>query len=180
MIVCNGASKTGTHLLLKAVYLFGSVGFTATHAHKKYGSKIYGKHIHIKRNPRNVLISWLRFTGQDLTDKNLLRNMPHVINEMNEYLGWLNDKDTLNVSFENLLTDEKEIKRISDFIEVPLSADHFRKLWGDTPTFTNSLSNWRESFSDKIKKEWGLMGGHELERLLGYAPDSESIKVRKV
>lgn len=181
MISCNGSSKTGTHALLKTVYLFGGMGFTATHNHIPFDTEqVLGKHIHIRRNPRNVLISWIRFTKQKLREDVIIKNMPYIIDEMKGYLGWLTDDKVLNVSFEDLLTDENELNRISDFIGLPLTDNHFKKLWGNTPTFTNNLSDWQWYWqSELVQKAWVANDGHILETLMGYSPNDKP-KVRGV
>lgn len=179
MIVCNGSPKTGTHLLLKAVYLFGGVGFSASHAHKSFGCRILGKHLHIKRNPRNVLLSWVRFSGNELKTHNIISEIDHIIKEMTTYKGWLDDGETLNVSFELLLSDKKELERVSGFLGLPLVDDHFSLLWGGTRTFTNNLIKWKDHWNDEINEVWVKAGGLELEKDFGYnhLTDKEVIRI---
>jgi len=180
MIVCNGAPKTGTHLLLKTVYLFGGLGYTAKHEHKPFVESFNCKHIHIRRNPRNVLISYIRhFDNADLSKRNIIKHMPIVIEEMKPYIPWIKDKNTLNVTFEDLLTDEKELSRIADYLGFDLAYDHFKKIWGNTSTFTGNLSNWRDWWDEEIDKEWDKNGGRALEAMLGYKQEKNKKKGRK-
>lgn len=175
MIHCNGSPKTGTHLLVKSVRMFNCV--IASHNHNPELSPT--KHIHIRRNPRNAIISYLRMDKTELTSKNIISKMKLFIDEYSQYVHLLSDKNILNVSFEDLLTDENELKRIADFIGFPLVDNHFKMLWGNTATFTGSLSNWRDYWCRDIIKAWSELGGVELENSLGYNPDTDKIKVRK-
>ena len=175
MIHCNGSPKTGTHLLVKAVRMFGGDAMLASHNHNP---KLSSAHIHIIRNPRNALISYLRMQKIDLLRVNIIKEMTRFITEYSEYINLLNRDDVLTVTFENLLTDESELLKISKFIGLPLIDNHFRKLWGQTNTFTGELSNWREHWGNKVAKAWHELGGTLLETQLGYAPDTDKDKVR--
>lgn len=180
MITVNGSPKTGTHLLLKAVYTFEGEGYTARHTHSDSTRVVAGKHIHIKRNPRNVLISYIRYLGRaDLSKPHILKTIPIVIEEMKMYLPLLTTKAILNVSFEELLTNPAELGRIAAYIGLPCKPTQFDNLWGNTLTFTGSLSNWRDYWDDDIAAEWEARGGKILEALMGYAPDTDPIKIRK-
>tara|TARA_R110000850_G_scaffold54940_1_gene130337 strand:+ start:156 stop:689 length:534 start_codon:yes stop_codon:yes gene_type:complete len=173
MIVCNGSSKTGTHLLLKAVYLFGGGGCLAIHRHDPLLSSC----IHIKRRPKNVLISYIRnFSEDGLTTENIIKYIPIVLKEIAEYKNLLSDNSVLNVSFEKLLTDPSELKRISDFINIPLADNHFKDLWGNTSTFTGSLSNWRDHWNDEIQSKWVECGGENLSAEFGYNDNDKQLK----
>ncbi len=171
-IICNGSPKTGTHLLLKSIYLFGGLGYTAVHKHDPNLSNC----IHIKRNPRNVLISYIRhFDKSNLTTENITKHIPIIIKEMSSYINLLSDSNVLNVSFEKLLTNSNELERISKFIDLPLIDDHFKKIWGNTPTFTNKLSNWREHWNEEINNKWIELGGVELENTFGYSDKDKQL-----
>lgn len=175
MIICNGSPKTGTHLLVKAARLFGGNAMLSSHNHDP---KLTVPHIHIIRNPRNALISYLRMNKSELTRSNIITEMPSFIAEYSEYIGLLNLNDVLTVTFEDLLTDESELLRISKFIGLPLIEGHFRKLWGQTATFTGDLSNWRNHWHTKAARKWVEYGGDTLEAALGYSPDTDSPKIR--
>ena len=176
MITANGSPKTGTHLLLKALYLFGGEGILSSHQHKPYRSVIDGKHIHITRHPKNTLISWLRFTGQELVEQVIIDNMQDIINEMTGYVGWLSDESVCNVTFEELLTNEQELVKISNHINIPLAYNHFKRLWGGTNTSTGSPSNWKTYWNDELQYEWINQGGLTLEKTLGYENYIEKVR----
>ena len=160
--------------------LFGGEGLTARHRHLDSTHKVEGAHLHIKRNPRNALISHIRHLGGgDLSAKGIIQAMPALIAEMKLYLPWTTDLSVLNVSFESLLTDPAEVQRISTYLSMPCKDNHFLKLWGNTPTFTGKLSNWREYWNTDIATAWKAADGDILEQLLGYTPDTDTVKVRR-
>ena len=172
-IVCTGASKSGTHLLLKAVRLFyGNIGLPfhshVPHAHKESDKK----YINIIRNPRNTLISWVRFNRLPIDEKHLIQEIPDIIAEGAEYLGWLADDDALNVRFEELNTTPSELDKIAEFIDMPLVDKHYSKLWGGTKTFTGKLSHWPPFWTPEVAKCWTEHGGDNLERQLGYGDNT--------
>ena len=175
---CNGSPKTGTHLLQKAVKLFGGYATFATHNHNP---SLASRHIHIIRNPRDALISYLRMNNVELLRSNIIKEMPRFIEEYSEYIPLLSRSDVLTVTFENLLTDESEIGKISQFLNLPLTDDHFRKLWGETYTFTGRLSDWKSHFTHpKTTRKWKEFGGLDLEKELGYDCETDKRRVRKV
>lgn len=171
-IVCNGVMKSGTHLLLKAVTLFG-VGedeVRVRHAHDPWGSLISEeKHLQSVRNPRNILISWCRYVYHDDSEARLIDNIPRTIKAINEFAGWLNDDSVLFVRFENLLTDPEEINRLGKFIDLPPVHNHFEQLWGDTATFTGNHSNWSKVWTESLEQAWNDADGHVCETTWGYS-----------
>ena len=109
MLYCTGAPKTGTHLLLKALHLFGEDGQDAIHSHKDYNSKwsAEDKRVHIIRNPRNTLISWVRYVKLERNERTIIKSMDFMIRRMSGHVGWLNEPHCLTVRFEELLSDPK-------------------------------------------------------------------------
>ena len=168
-VVCSGAPKSGTHLLLKAVGLFGGHLDQPEHLHEPYWHKSARKrYINIKRNPRNTLISWVRYNRLPLDEESIFSQVAIVVAEGFTYIPWLSDRDTLTVEFENLNSDPQELAKIAEFIGKPLVKDHYPKLWGSTKTFTGKLSNWREHWTPALEAEWVRCHGIELEQALGY------------
>ncbi len=169
-IVCTGASKSGTHLLLKAVRLFyGNIGLPIHDHVPHYAKKPNQKYINIVRNPRNVLLSWVRFNRLPVDEKHLIQEMPTIIKEGSDYIGWLDDSDCLNISFEEMNTNPKEVAKIAQFIGKPLIDGHYSKLWGSTATFTGRLSHWPPYWTKNVADCWKHYGGENLEARLGYA-----------
>lgn len=169
MIYCNGSPKNGTHLLLNSVRLFGGVCFTAQHKHEP--NLILSKddkHIHIVRNPRNALISYMRMNNIDLSVKNISNEIPRLIEEQSSYLHYLRDTKTLNIKFENLVSSDKELNRMAKYLDMRLIDDHFDKSKKGVATWTGRLSNWVEVWEGKINSAWIVNGGLELEQKMGY------------
>lgn len=169
-IVCTGAPKSGTHLLLKAVRLFYNNIGLPFHEHVPHGNrKADAKYINIVRNPRNTLVSWLRYNRLPVDEKHLIQEMPAVIKEGAGYIGWLEDVDCLNVRFELMNTDPKEVAKIAAYIDKPLIENHYSKMWGGTKTFTGRLSHWPHYWTQAVNDRWVELGGINLENRLGYA-----------
>ena len=169
-IICTGSSKTGTHALLKAARLFYQHLNLPEHIHLPHShKKANRRHLHITRHPRNTLVSWVRFTGEEVTTGRLVGHTPKIINENLQYVPWLSDDFLVhNIRFEELLSNPSVIQGMSDFIGLPMIENHFEEIWGDTFTFTGSLSSWEDHWNDTVDAAWSSHGGPELERLLGY------------
>jgi len=174
MIICNGLPKSGTHALVKAVQLLGQPD--TEHVHEPFGYDIgQNKHILVKRNPRNVLVSWVRFHGVQVTSGNLIGAIKRINDRslgklFNDYKGWLTDPSTLVVKFEDLTTDNgATIQLIANYLAVPYLTDAYTYLPGLTRTWTGNLSNWRNHWSAQVESEWNLSGADVAETDWGYA-----------
>ena len=171
MIICNGSPKTGTHLLLKAIHMFGGRCILAVHRHIESVDSIEHQHIHIIRCPRNAFISYIRMSKIEPTQANIIREMPRFIKEYSQYLHYLDDKNTLNIRFESLLSDPNELNRIAILLDKPLVENHFDRIIGGTSTYNETPSCYKEMFNDKIMYAWGFFCGDVLESALGYSYD---------
>jgi hypothetical protein len=179
MLICNGSPKTGTHLLLKTLYLFGGDCKLAIHNHVQYAHRKENvTHINIFRSPRNVIGSWLKFTGQELTEVNFIKAIPTLVKEMFDYVEWYTKppENCLNVKFEELLTLPKITIDIGKFLNKTPVKDHFKKIWGGTPTFSGKLFIWRDHWTSDIDTTWVNSGGLILENDLQYDPDQVWIR----
>lgn len=180
MIIVNGAKKSGTHALLRAVDLFDIPTDEVKHSHVPFARADivrHHKHIHISRNPRNVLISKVRrTTGDDVTEAVLMEWMPVVLHSIRTFLPWTKSGKCLNVRFEELITDPSIIEKISDYIGLPLREDHFKLIWGRTHTSTGNLSKWQDHWTDGLEKMWFDLGGHALETVLSSDPRRKYIR----
>ncbi len=133
------------------------------------------KHIHIIRHPRNMLVSWVRFTRTDVAPgyliaafKSYFEGRP-IYDEFVGYRGWLNDPEVLNVRFEGLTSDDGETaQQIADFLDVPMLPDVVERRLGGTITWTGKLSNWEDHWSEIIDQAWGEARGPEIEEMFGY------------
>ena len=175
-IIMNGPPKCGNHMLVKACELLG-VNADVNHiTFSDENSLIHNaeKHIFIKRDPRNLPISLLRAEekpitiGMSLTKFNYITNGT-LVKELNSYSGWLRDPKTLVVSFESLLKDDKELKRIANYLEVPYINEAFENISGHTVTWVdNNHSNFLNLWCEQLEDVWNTEGGIEVQKLYGY------------
>ena len=170
-IIANGLPKTGTHALNKTIQL---LGVPSEIGHLTYAEKAEGKIICTFRNPRNVIISWLRFTGRPVTQGMIIEQIRNygnigIVNACAEYTPYLSDDSVLCVKYENLYTDGgKTVEEIADFLGVPVLDDCYPNIPGLTVTWTGKPSNWKEHWTDEVDKVWVKCGGPELEAAWKY------------
>jgi hypothetical protein len=158
----------------------------------------------ILRDPREHLISLLRSLKKPLNAKTLIwaiKHFPQLLklqtgdpsflhyNNIHEcyyaYLQWHNTyPDTYLTHFETLVGEKgggdsavqtDEIKRIADFLEVPLNekqiVDIAEKLFGGTPTFKQGkIDSWKKYFKPEVKTLFKTVAGQLLIDL-GYETD---------
>ena len=169
IVLCSGAPKSGTHLNLRCVSLFP--GVLAVHGHVPFGDVVSQEgHVEIIRNPRNVLCSWSRASGKSLID-----SIPTVIPLLQAHVGWI-DAGAHVVRFEELLGDAtgaSTLAALGTYLGATPLADHWRRMWGGTATFTGALSDWRTQWFAGLNTEWALAGGPYLESVYGYDAGSD-------
>ena len=170
MVTANGFPKSGNHALVKAMQL---LCIDCQIHHLPFGSPVAEKYVFIKRDPRNVLCSWLRFNGQEVTPTRFLgafrrfQTRP-LIEELADYEGWLTDRKTLIVRYEDLISDNTEMSRIAGFIEVPYVDGAFEELPGMTRTWFDNHSNFMNIWTPEVAAVWADEGGNELLKRWGY------------
>lgn len=165
MVTTNGFPKSGNHALVKAVQLLGE---PCQVNHIPFGEPIEaGKRIFIKRDPRNVICSWLRFNGLPVTLGMFITAFRKfqacsLIEEMAEYEGWLTDANTLVVRYEDLIVSADCMKAIADYLGVPYLDGAFEALPGLTRTWYAEHSDWRGIWTAEVDAVWAAEGGPEL------------------
>jgi len=171
MLYCGGATKSGTNLLLKALELFGT-DEVRKHHYGFYKPYPYEDKPHpqvqIIRNPRNVLISWVRFMKLPRNDTTIIKSMDFMLDYLNDHFPCIADDRWHTVRFEELLDDSKVLQGIADYLGLTLIENHFEKLWGDTVTFTGDLTKWEDWWTEEVDKAWTDKGGNKLELEMGY------------
>lgn len=171
MLYCGGAPKSGTNLLLKAIELFGA-DEVRKHHYGFYKPYPYEDKPHpqvqIIRNPRNVLISWVRFMALPRNDTTIIKSMDFMLDYLHDHFPCISDDRWHTVRFEELLSDPQVLQGIADYLGLPLIENHFERLWGDTVTFTGDLTNWKDWWTEEVDKAWIDKGGVELELKMGY------------
>lgn len=170
MITTSGFPKSGCHALAKACQLLGQ---PCRPEHLPFGSAVQTPHLFIKRDPRNLLVSWLRFTAQPVTPGMTITAFRRfqtrpLVEEMAEYQGWLTDPGTLVVRYEDLIADDTEMRRIALHLGVP----YIEGAWEALPRLTYSWrwphSTWRTVWTPEVDAVWQAEGGPELMAAWGY------------
>lgn len=176
MTICvNGCPKMGTHALLKAVELLGQPCDDVSHI--PYGEQLPAgttKHLFIKRDPRNAMISWLRFNGKTVTDGTFMAVAQELMggdtlsHDVTAYVGWLSDPDTHVVKFEDLIATDQPLRDIATFLGVPYLDSAFPNLPGFTITWTGQYSDYTTIWTPALDAFWQANGGLELLAAYGY------------
>lgn len=181
MIICvNGCPKSGTHAALKAVELLGQPVDDVYHI--PFGEPLPDgatKHIFIKRDPRNVIISWLRFNGRTVTDGTIMAaaqesdNGASLLQISDGFLGWLTDPNTHVVKFEDLIASDTALRGIAAYLGVPYLDTAFPNLPGYTITWTGdgaapAYSDYTQVWTPALAAFWTANGGDQLVSAYGY------------
>ena len=170
MLTTNGFPKSGCHALEKACQLLGQ---PCQVEHIPYGGVVGDKHIFIKRDPRNVVCSWLRFSGQAVTPGMFItafrqfQNMS-LVTDMAEYEGWLIDPNTLVVRYEDLIASATTMQSIALYLGVPYIVGAFEDLPGLTVTWFSNHSDYTTIWTADVNAVWQAEGGPELLARWGY------------
>lgn len=170
-VFANGFPKAGNHALVKACHL---LALDCAVEHLPYVGLAPGPTVFIKRDPRNIIMSWLRHSGQAVARgpfmvqiHNFMGKGP-IVDQLAAYEGWLNDRDTLVVSYEALTASPVEMQRIAEFAGVEFDPDVFDLLPGLTRTWFPDHSDWQTIWTPQVEKAWNDAGGADLLTRLGY------------
>lgn len=177
MIYIVGIPKSGTHALQKAVRELGCDA--SDHLHTgNYHLAETNKVAYVLRNPRNVLLSSIRYRNHQMrgwedtiTEEKWIDGFFNFFNTplpgvYYGYAKWLTSKAHI-VRFESLM-DRSAIPALAAFCEVSVKPI---ALEGGTPTWTGELSDWRKYWTEGIDRVWREEGMEVVERGLGYAND---------
>lgn len=170
MVTANGFPKSGNHALVKALQLLGQ---PCAVNHLPFGEQVAEKHVFIKRDPRNVICSWLRFRGQPVTAGMFLTVFRRfqersLIDEMADYEGWLSDPATLVVRYEGLIESDAAMHSIAEYLGVPYLAGAFEALPGMTRTWYADHSDYQTIWMPEVESAWNAEGGPDLLARWGY------------
>jgi hypothetical protein len=171
MVTINGFPKHGNHALVKAVQM---LGVPCMVNHIPFGRSVGEKHVFIKRDPRNGLVSWLRMNGQPeipgmfITAFRLFQSNS-LVAELAEYEGWLHDAGTLVVRYEDLISGPDEIMKVAAYLGASYQPTAFENLPGLTRTWTGpNHSDYRVLWTPEVEAVWNVEGGPELLSRWGY------------
>lgn len=192
-VFINGFPKTGNHALRKVCELLGVPAFV-NHVPFKDGSPADSTHrLFIKRDPRNVIIPKMRMDGEqvtsgtfiskfrawqrgsteiipleDGTSETIITPAISTIEAMSEYEQWLNDADTFQVVYEDLIKNDIEMRRIATYLGTPYIEGAFEDLPGLTATWNDEHSDYNKIWTPEVDKVWNAEGGAELLTRWGY------------
>ena len=169
-LTTNGFPKAGNHALVKACQLLGQ---PCAVAHIAYADKPAGTHVFIKRDPRNIVLSWLRFQNQPMTPGMVITHFRKfqtvsLVEEMAAYEGWLTDPDALVIRYEDLIASAAEMRRIAAFLDIPYLDGAFEALPGMTHTWYATHSDYTTIWSPEVEAVWSSEGGPDLLARWGY------------
>lgn len=176
-ITTSGHPKSGCHLLTKAVQLLGvNCGVEHLECPVTVLPSMFedGKHVFIKRDPRNVVISWLRFHGRPATRGMFMTALSDfyqgrtLAESFARYEGWLDDPHTLVIRFEDLSTEKSELVRIAEYLNVPYLDDAWPALPGGTMSWSGKHSDYREIWTPQVERAWDQAGGGALLKRWRY------------
>ena len=172
----NGFPKCGNHALQKACELIGQ---PAEVNHVPFSEGLpegTTHHIVIKRDPRDLIISALRFQGEEVSSGMFLARFRQfklegtgsLIDAMAKYEGWLTAPNTLVVSLENLRTTDETMHEMANYLGVPYLDGAWEHLPGLTRTWNDTPSDHRLVWTPEVEKQWNAEGGAELLARWGY------------
>jgi len=185
-LLLNGFPKSGIHALQKACVLLGVAGNLG---HDSYASGLpdgYTRSIFLKRDPRNILISWLRFNHIPVTTENLVSAMESLHSELHpdqegkslavamaEFEGWRTDPNTLVVSYEELAESPLGMDKVAAFLGVRYPDGAFGKLEGldeeNKKFYNESHSDYQDVWDAEVQAFWDVHCTGLLTTW-GYAP----------
>ena len=171
MVYANGFPKCGNHALVRALELLG-VPDPRVH-HLPYPGEFEGEHVFIKRDPRDVIVSWLRHQNKPVTPGTFLSSFRYfgsgsLVDDMRLFEGWLEDGRVYVLRFEDLLADSRALRNLAAYLELPYYEGAFEHIPGPTITYNEKRSDYRDVWSSEVQKIWASEGGSQLLDRWGY------------
>ena len=170
-VFCNGFPKSGSHALWRACELLGIPG-GVNHSTYAEGEPAGTTHrVLIVRDPRNIIVSWLRFNRMPVTPGTFLAAFRRfqgapLVEEMAAFEPWLFVSHV--VRFERLLADDTAMRGIANYCGVDYIAGAWEELPGYTKTYNAEHSDFRTVWNGDIESAWNGEGGPELLARWGY------------
>lgn len=166
-LVTNGVPKSGNHALAKACQLLGQpCGVQHVPAAALPADTTH--HVLIVRDPRNVVLSWIRAEGQPLTAGMYLTAIRRfegggsLITVLAGYEPYLTDGRTHVVRYEDLIASEAAMRGIAAFLGVPYLDGAFEDLPGLTRTWHPAHADYRTIWTPQVEAAWQAEGGPEV------------------
>jgi len=178
-VFCNGFPKSGSHALQKAVELLGAPAVRRHHTAKDGIPADATHHVLIVRDPRDVVVSWLRFEHKAVTPGTFLSafrkfQSKSLIEEMAEFEPWRDHAGTHTVRYEDLIADDSAMRDLAVHLGVPYIDGAWTELEGEnkdkglTRTWNKIKSDHRLVWTKEVIEVWYAEGGGELLTRWGY------------
>lgn len=173
MVRVNGMYKSGTHAGMKACAL---LGWPSSHHHEPYRADFINgdKHVFMVRDPRNMLVSWLRFQSRAVSPGMLITAMreyaggPPLLTTLAAFRPWLNDPATFVLRFEDLIASAAPMRSLATYLDTPYLEGAWEVLPGLTETWTGTYSDYRTVWTQDVERVWSELGGSEALKEWGY------------
>jgi hypothetical protein len=170
-VFANGVPKCGNHALVKGLEL---LGVNATVNHVPFGEHAaeYDAIVFVKRDPRNALVSWLRFNNQPVTQGTFIAGLHNfdgseLVKTFDSYFPWLNCGSHV-IAYEDLIRDDFALRELAGYLGVPYLEDAFANLPNHTKTWNAERSDYRTIWTPQVQIAWQDVGGNELLARWGY------------
>lgn len=165
----TGIPKSGTRALLKSLQLLNAPVNDVEH--NLYSKKQEGKYICITRNPRNILISWLRMNDREISLQNIINVLYYPMlgaTFLKWHLSlkqWKNDPNTMIVQYEDLIESPNTMIEIANYMDIPYVQGAWNNLPGGTFTYNEVPSRWQDYWNDEVQEAWEAGGGLTMEQI---------------
>jgi hypothetical protein len=185
-----GIPKSGTHAAEKACKLLG----LKTHVDSRHSANYHlaedRKVLFIYRNPRDLLISTVRYRSEqqrypfDISQEKLVEvffdlanaSLPAVLTSFERWF----ETEALSLKLETLVQSPQGINEICDYMGIPHRLDAFYELPGGTATWNDKQSNWKDHWGCEIEKVWKEEGMYDVETKWGYEDNHRSSVLTKL
>lgn len=175
MIFPNGFPKHGNHALVKALQLLGQPCDTN---HLQFDEAKHipseAKHVFIKRDPRDGLLSWMRFTGKEMTPGMFITSFRamddcgSLVSRLAKFEQWLSDPSVLVIRYEDLIASDECMRNIAAWAKIGYIEGAWEALPGLTRTWYPNHSDHKTFWTSDIEAVWVAEGGQELLNRWGY------------
>ena len=170
-VFCNGFPKSGNHALVKAVQL---IGHPCEVNHRSCADGLppnVTHHILVTRDPRNIIVSWLRFNREAVTPGTFLSKFRRfqrgtLDEDMSDFEWWLGSAHV--VKYEDLVANAKAMVGIAVYLGTPYIAGAWENLEGHTVTYNKVHSDYRNIWTNQVQDDWSAEGGDDLLKRWGY------------
>lgn len=126
------------------------------------------KLLFIKRDPRNMIVSGMRDKGMPVCQGAFLSYFRSPeFQEIHHFTPWLKI-DCFQTSYEALMADDRELRRLAEYLGIPFLDDAWNNIPGHTRTWRVPHSDYTQVWTPTVREQWIAEGGNEILRDWGY------------